>query len=508
MRATHSRLVLALAALLCAHALAQAPVAQPASPPAPTSLCALPFVGEAPGMPDLGYRFWVGLVEQLAAQPGIELTRNGALARAAQALAKPASAITDEDLPAVAKALGAATLVGGRITVEEGGVVVAVGYAWRASDASIQRTPRYRVAAGEESKATREMAAYMVRFLTSGAPAQIAERAGSDETRVAAIARALDLAIPASLTGQPAPGLDEAIPAVSAYLDSGPGDLAVPALEDILRGVRALRPTSVGAVVQLGRLHLLRGAPSDANAAFRVAVEASGNAAEAYDLCAYACLRANQPDLALSYAQAGVAAFPTHASLNNTLGRVLLEKKLTAEAEAAFRKAAEADPTGATGVSARLNLAVLQLSAGQIDECIATLDAAIAVSPDNADLHYNRGLALHVLARRENSAEKYALARTAYEKAVSCDLSHAKAHCNLGVVLEVAGDADGAMAEYRKALDLDTNFVTAGKNLAYALEKKQQNAEAAALWRKIAVMRGVTADEAAKALDRATKLGG
>jgi len=507
MRATRSRLVLALVALLCAHALAQAPTAQPPAPP-PASICALPFGGEAPGMPDLGYRFWVAVVEQFAAQPGLDLERPGALARTARVLAKPSSAVTDEELPAVGKELQAAWVLGGRISVEEGGVVIAVGFAWRASDSSIERTPRYRVATGEESKAVREMAAYMVRFVGSAAPAPVAERAAADEVRVAAIARALDTAVPASLGGQPAPGLDEAVPAVSAYLDSTPGDLAVPALEDILRGVRALRPNGVGAIVQLGRLHLLRGALSDANAAFRTAVEASGNAADAYDLCAYASLRAGQPDLALNYAQAGVAAHPTHASLNSTLGRILLEKKQAADAEAAFRRAADADPTGSVGTSARLSLAVLLLTAGRVDESLTVLDAAIAAAPDNADLQYNRGLALHVLARKEGNAEKYALARAAYEKAITCDPSHAKAHCNLGVVLEVGGDADGAMVEYRKALELDPDFVTAGKNLAYALEKGQQNAEAAALWRKIAATRGVTAEEATKAIDRATKLGG
>jgi Flp pilus assembly protein TadD len=45
---------------------------------------------------------------------------------------------------------------------------------------------------------------------------------------------------------------------------------------------------------------------------------------------------------------------------------------------------------------------------------------------------------------------------------------NARAHNNLGFALERQGDLDGAIREYRRALDLDPGYAQAGRNLQRA----------------------------------------
>lgn len=479
-------------------------------PPPPPSVFALPFTGSDPATPDLGYRFWVGLVDQLSAQSELVLVRDGVMARSARAAKKACADLGDADLSTVAAAppTAAQWVVTGRLSKEADGSVIAVGLAYRASDQSIARTPRYRIGAGEESKAVQEMAAYLVRFVTSAGPAAVTPRVPAYEETIASTARALDDELRVAVAGGQTTKADELVTGIASFLDEAKGLAALPTLEDILRSVLQIRPRHVGAIVQLGRLHLMRGAVSDAQAAFRMAIEGAGGSPEAYDLCAYACLRARQLDLALAYANAGVTAAPTHPSLNNTLGLIYMDKQQPTDAEAAFRRAVQGDPSGNKGTAARLNLAVLLLSVAKVDAALEVLNEAILVAPTNADLHYNRGLALHVVARRETSQPKYAEARQEYEKTIGIDPTHPKAHCNLGVILEVEGDTPGAIEHYRKALELDPSFVTAARNLASAYERQGDKPAAAAAWRQVAAMPGVSAEESRQALERATQLGG
>ncbi len=503
--------LVALLLLVTSTALAQQPTGSAvATPPSSARVCALPFTGAPTTAPDLGYRFWVGLVDQLAAQPEITSVRNGVLAVVAGETKKACADLTDADLGAITSVavVGGKPsapvdwILTGRLSVEGDGSVIAIGVGYRRSDKSIVRTPRYRIGPGEESKAVAEMAAYMMRFVTAAAVQPVPPRQPSVEQSIAAMARSLDEQTRTGLAG------DEIVGSVATFLDGVAAPAAFPTLEDVLRGVLVGKPDHVGGIVQLGRLHLLRGAPSDAQAAFTRALETAKNAPEAYDLCAYACLRAKQLDVALAYANAGVATAPTHPSLNNTLGLIHMAKQQPADAEAAFRRAVQGDPTGTTGTSARLNLAVLLLSTGRADNALEVLNEALAVAPDNPDLHYNRGLALHVVGRRDSAPEKLAEARQEYEKTISLDPSHPKAHCNLGVLLEAEGQQAEAIAAYQKALELDPAFVTAGRNLASAYERLGDKAAAAAAWRAVAAMPGVSAEDARQAQDRANQLGG
>jgi len=181
--------------------------AQEVAPTKASSVCVLPFAaGE--GVPaDLGYRFWAGVMDQLAAQPELALNRDGALVRAALAQKKACSEMREGDIPGVAKAVGVDWVVTGTLVADTDGTVTAVGTAFRTADGGATSTPRYRIGAGEREKASREGAAYLVRFVSTAPAAPVPVRVASVDGAVATFAAALE-----SLTRQRfAAGLGEVL---------------------------------------------------------------------------------------------------------------------------------------------------------------------------------------------------------------------------------------------------------------------------------------------------------
>ena len=59
----------------------------------------------------------------------------------------------------------------------------------------------------------------------------------------------------------------------------------------------------------------------------------------------------------------------------------------------------------------------------------------------------------------------------AYLRAIASDPDYARAHNNLGVVLERQGKADQAIAEYRRAIAINPDYALAHHNLALALNR-------------------------------------
>ena len=52
-------------------------------------------------------------------------------------------------------------------------------------------------------------------------------------------------------------------------------------------------------------------------------------------------------------------------------------------------------------------------------------------------------------------------------------MSYVRAHYNLGVVLQRKGQIGDAIAEYRRAIELDPNYATAKSNLEAALRLQE-----------------------------------
>ena len=76
---------------------------------------------------------------------------------------------------------------------------------------------------------------------------------------------------------------------------------------------------------------------------------------------------------------------------------------------------------------------------GQLEEALISLDLAIALQPDNARAHNNRGVVLHGLMHDDE-------ALASHDKATALKPEYAEAHYNRGIVLRELDRLDDALA--------------------------------------------------------------
>jgi tetratricopeptide (TPR) repeat protein len=124
---------------------------------------------------------------------------------------------------------------------------------------------------------------------------------------------------------------------------------------------------------------------------------------------------------------------------------------------------------------------------GKQDEAIASWRAAIRLKPDDAQAHYNLGLALGA-----SGDLKGAIA--AYRAAIRLRPDYADAHWFLGLDLAASGDLPGAIAEYRTAIRLKPDLAQAHYNLGLALDWSGDKPGAIAAYRAAIRLRPDYAD--------------
>ena len=98
---------------------------------------------------------------------------------------------------------------------------------------------------------------------------------------------------------------------------------------------------------------------------------------------------------------------------------------------------------------------------------------AVALSPEQEDLHYNLGIAL----ARQGKVEE---AKKHYEKALQLFPDYAEAQNNLGNLLLSQNKMDEAIALFRKAIENSPENPSFRNNLGTALARQQMVAEATA----------------------------
>ncbi|MGQ0549374.1 MAG: tetratricopeptide repeat protein [Armatimonadota bacterium] len=113
-------------------------------------------------------------------------------------------------------------------------------------------------------------------------------------------------------------------------------------------------------------------------------------------------------------------------------------------AEAAFRRAAEIDPTSAVAFS---KLGVALAHQRRLDEAEGAFARAVEVSPRYAPAWSNLGNVYRETGRIERALE-------AYERAVAADPDYWVAHQNLGGLYKQLGRTSEAIASLRKATRL------------------------------------------------------
>jgi tetratricopeptide (TPR) repeat protein len=95
---------------------------------------------------------------------------------------------------------------------------------------------------------------------------------------------------------------------------------------------------------------------------------------------------------AFDYYNKVLAIAPDDASLHNNLGNLYAEMGKPADAAAEFKKAADLDPTHASGYY--YNLGAIMVNKGQMDEAAVALKKATDIDPTNATAWYWYGMAL------------------------------------------------------------------------------------------------------------------
>ncbi len=148
---------------------------------------------------------------------------------------------------------------------------------------------------------------------------------------------------------------------------------------------------------------------------------------------------------------------------------------------------------------------------GRLDTAMGLVDRSIALHPECAIYHNNRGNILRGRGRPEEAEEAYRravgidprdtrawnnlgitlagrqlydAAARAFRRAIGADGSFAEAHNNLANVLHIQGGFDAAETSYRRAIEADPGYFMAYNNLANTLSAVGRRDEAIAACRR------------------------
>jgi protein O-GlcNAc transferase len=108
-------------------------------------------------------------------------------------------------------------------------------------------------------------------------------------------------------------------------------------------------------------------------------------------------------------------------------------------------------------------LSVRHAQSGRFHEALQSVDQAIGLAPENAELHFHRAEVLCAMGRREQALEDY-------REAIALRPDYAEAVNNLGDTLLALGRAAEALAQFERALELKPGFLLALNNRGNALQ--------------------------------------
>ena len=158
---------------------------------------------------------------------------------------------------------------------------------------------------------------------------------------------------------------------------------------------------------------------------------------------------------------------PDDSNYYMDLGRILLTGGDHAEAVAVFGQARS------LGADESLALALIgkaHLAAGQWDQAMVDFNQSIGIKP-NADAHGGRATIFYLRGDAAASVEEF-------RRAIALAPNDPDLHFNLGNMLVQSNDGAGAEAEYRRALELDPTIGEAHLNLGILLLNRLEIAEA------------------------------
>jgi len=153
--------------------------------------------------------------------------------------------------------------------------------------------------------------------------------------------------------------------------------------------------------------------------------------------------------------------FPKHQFSWKVLGAIFGQTGRNSEAAHANETAVALSPEDA---EAHYNLGNTLKELGRLDEAIASYKQAIALKPDFAEAHSNLGNTLKELGRLDEAV-------ASYNQAIALKPDLAEAHSNLGNTFQELGRLDEAEASFKQAIALKPDLAEVHYNLGITLEE-------------------------------------
>lgn len=200
--------------------------------------------------------------------------------------------------------------------------------------------------------------------------------------------------------------------------------------------------------------------------------------------------------------------FPGSPVLWNILGAGYGALRRPADAETAFRKSTDLNPTS---YAAYRNLGGACQQQGKLDAAIEAFGQACAIKPDDPEAHFNlakvhqqkgnldravdafgRFLAIRpdhvethiVLGNLFKQLDRPDRAIEAYRQAIALKPDYFEVYANLGAALQLQGDLTGALDTYRQALVIKPDYAQAHYNIGVVLNEQGKVEEAIEAYRK------------------------
>lgn len=207
-----------------------------------------------------------------------------------------------------------------------------------------------------------------------------------------------------------------------------------------------------------GRVHQQANRLSEAETAYRQALELSPQHAETLHLLGLVSYRQQRLPEALQYLQAAVERQTSSPVYWFNLGVVSQKAGRSQDAVTAYQRAIALNPRYPEAYG---NLGNVLRDTGALSEAVNAYRQALALNPTQADTHNNLGV-----ARKEQGHPQDAIA--CYRKALELKPTHAEACNNLGLALMEVGTLHDAIAAFQQALALAPGYQTARYNLGMA----------------------------------------
>ena len=256
---------------------------------------------------------------------------------------------------------------------------------------------------------------------------------------------------------------------------------------DQLSGIKI--PGRQDGIFQVGLDYHRKGQIADARAVYRQILQADPRNSDALHMLGLIGLQTGRPDVALDLIGRAAEYSPRNKVFRFNLGNAYAALGQFDQAVLAYDAAialcrgdAQTAGIGAGGLKfddaeVHFNRAVALGELRRFEDAVASYDTAIALTPNFAEAYSNRGVLLSDLGR-------IADALASYDKAIALRPNYADAYSNRGNVLRDLKRFADAIASYDKAIALTPGVAELHYNRAGVLSDLHRNAEAVAAYDK------------------------